>query len=102
MQVLPRFIYWRQKLTRQGFQVFLPALVNYRQRYPSIKQALRVKRRESRKHFHKIERSDAILVLNYTVRGFPHYIGGSTFAEIAVAFSMGKKIFLVNPIRQQS
>lgn len=102
MQVLPQFIRWRQKLGQQGFQVFLPALVNYRQRYGSIKQALHVKRRENRKHFEKIERSDAILVLNYTVRGSRNYIGGSTFAEIAAAFYMGKKIFLVNPIPQQS
>ena len=102
MQVLPQFIYWRDKLTQQGLHVYLPALVNYRERYRSKRQALRVKRRENRKHFRKIRKSDGILVLNYPVRGVPNYIGGSTFAEIAVAFSMGKKIFLANPMPDRS
>ena len=100
--MLPQFIYWRQKLRQRGFRVFLPALVNYRERYRSVKQALRAKRRENRRHFQRIKRSDAILVLNYSARRLPNYIGGSTFAEIAVAFSMGKKIFLVNPVPHHS
>jgi hypothetical protein len=82
--------------------VFLPTLVNYRMRYRSRETAMRVKRRENRKHFEKIKLSDAILVLNYPTRKSPNYIGGSTFGEIAVAFSMGKRIFLANPIPRDS
>jgi len=102
MRLLPQFVYWKRKLKLAGYRVFAPTLVNYRMRYRSRDTALRVKRRENRKHFEKIRRSDAILVLNYPRRQFPNYIGGSTFGEIAVAFSMGKKIFLVNPISRDS
>ncbi len=66
--------------------MLLPTLVNYRVRYRT-RETLRVKRRENRKHFEKIRRSDAILVL---------------IGEIAVAFSMGKRIFLANAIPRDS
>jgi len=102
MRLLPQFDYWKRKLKRAGYRVFAPTLVNYRVRCRSRETALRVKRRENRKHFEKIKRSDAILVLNYSRRKSPNYIGGSTFGEIAVAFSMGKRIFLVNPIPRDS
>ncbi len=47
--------------------MLLPTLVNYRVRYRT-RETLRVKRRENRKHFEKIRRSDAILVLNYPTK----------------------------------
>ncbi len=49
-------------------------------------------------HFKKIEDSEAILVLNYEKNGVKNYIGGNTLMEIALAFYLGKKIFLWNPI----
>lgn len=51
-----------------------------------------------REHFRKIEKSDAILVLNYDKKGIKNYIGGNTFLEIGLAYWLGKKIFLFNPI----
>ncbi len=51
-----------------------------------------------REHFKKIEKSDAILVLNYDKKGIQHYIGGNTFLEIGLAYWLGKKMFLLNPI----
>lgn len=51
-----------------------------------------------REHFRKIEKSNAILVLNYDAHGIQNYIGGNTFLEIGLAFWLGKKIFLLNPI----
>ncbi len=101
MQLLSQFVYWKRKLKRAGYRVLLPTLVNYRVRYRT-RETLRVKRRENRKHFEKIRRSDAILVLNYPTKKSPNYIGGSTFGEIAVAFSMGKRIFLANAIPRDS
>lgn len=53
-----------------------------------------------REHFKKIEQADAILVLNYEKKGIPNYIGGNTFLEMGLAFWLGKKIFLLNPIPQ--
>ena len=42
--------------------------------------------------------NDAILVLNMEKHGQKNYIGGATFLEIYMAFELGKKIFLYNPI----
>lgn len=51
-----------------------------------------------REHFRKIEKSAAILVLNYDKKGIKNYIGGNTFLEMGLAFWLGKKIYLLNPI----
>ncbi len=51
-----------------------------------------------REHFRKIELADAILVLNYDKKGIANYIGGNTFLEIGLAFWLGKKVYLLNPI----
>jgi len=46
----------------------------------------------------KVVTNDAILVLNFEKNGQVNYIGGATFLEIYMAFELGKKIFLYNPI----
>lgn len=98
MNVLPKFVYWKEKLERQGFKVLTPTLVNHRITRLRRQRILALKRGENRRHFDKIRRSDAILVLNYSMGKSRNYIGGSTFGEIAVAFFLGKRIFLVNPL----
>ncbi|MCK9368397.1 hypothetical protein M0R04_00245 [Candidatus Dojkabacteria bacterium] len=45
-----------------------------------------------------IQNGDAVLVLNYDKRGIKNYIGGSTLIEMAFAYVLGQKIFLLNPI----
>jgi nucleoside 2-deoxyribosyltransferase len=52
----------------------------------------------NREHVRKIEKSDAILVVNYDKKGIPHYIGGNTFLEMGYAFGLRKKIFLLYPV----
>lgn len=47
-------------------------------------------------HYNLIEKSDAILVLNYDKRGIKHYIGGNSFLEIGFAHVLDKKIFFMN------
>lgn len=46
----------------------------------------------------KVSDNDAILVINMEKNGQENYIGGATFLEIYMAFELGKKIFLYNPI----
>jgi hypothetical protein len=53
-------------------------------------------------HFDKVKSSDAVLVLNYEKDGKKNYIGGNTLVEMAVAFEHRKKIFLLNPIPEDS
>lgn len=49
-----------------------------------------------RGHFEKVALADAILVLNYDKNGIKNYIGGNTLMEMALAFYLKKKIFLLN------
>jgi len=51
-----------------------------------------------REHFRKIEKSDAILVLNSEKKGIAGYIGGNTFLEMGYAFGLRKKIYLLYPV----
>lgn len=51
-----------------------------------------------REHFKKIERSEAILVVNEDKKGVKGYIGGNTFLEMGIAFYLNKKIYLMKPI----
>ncbi len=51
-----------------------------------------------REHFRKIEKADAILVLNFDKKGVTNYIGGNTFLEMGLAFWLGKTIYLLYPI----
>jgi hypothetical protein len=52
-------------------------------------------------HFHKIEKSDAILVVNMTKGEIENYIGANTFLELGFAHYHNKKIFLLNAIPDQ-
>lgn len=51
-----------------------------------------------RDHFDKVAWSNAILVLNYPKNNVPGYVGGNTLLEMGLAFHLGKKIFLLNPV----
>jgi len=52
-------------------------------------------------HFKKIEKSDAILVVNITKREIENYVGANTFLEIGFAHYIDKKIYFLNPIPDQ-
>ncbi len=52
-----------------------------------------------RKHFEEVAKGDVILVLNYDRdNDNKNYIGGNTFAEMAIAFYLKKPIYLLNPV----
>jgi len=51
-----------------------------------------------REHFCKIEKADAIVILNYVKNGIKGYIGGNTLIEMGIAFYLRKKIYLLNSI----
>jgi len=53
------------------------------------------------KHIEKIKKSDAILVANYTKNSAENYIGANTFLEMAFAYILDKKIFILNSIPEQ-
>lgn len=90
-----------KKLEKMGHKIFLPH-VEYKDfhdlRKKDVKEWFNLKPQFIKEHFEHIKKSDAILVLNYDKNGIKNYIGGNTFLEIGVAFNLGKKIFLLNPI----
>jgi nucleoside 2-deoxyribosyltransferase len=60
------------------------------------------KTRAIRDHFAEIENADAVLVVNDEKHGQPNYIGPNVLMEMAVAFSQGKPIYLLNDIPANS
>lgn len=51
-----------------------------------------------KRYYNLIKGADAILVVNGDKKGIADYIGGNTFLEIGFAYTMDKKIFLLNPV----
>ncbi len=51
-----------------------------------------------KKYFEKIKEQDAILVVNKTKNNIENYVGGNSLIEIAFAYVLNKKIFLLNNI----
>lgn len=54
------------------------------------------------KHFHEIQKSDAIMVLNYKKNGVSGYIGGNVLMEMAIAFFLKKPIHVLNDVLKTS
>lgn len=92
-------------LKERGFIVFVPkGLELFRKKVYSFpkghteKVAAKIEHDFIRNHFRKIDKSDAVLVLNYTKGRKKNYIGGNTFLEMGYAFGRYKEIYLLNPI----
>ncbi len=100
-------------LTEIGFQVIIPATaekmkksgnfeVNNYKTWLDKPNDYHIKARLMRGHFKEVEIADAILVLNYEKHGVHNYIGGNVLMEMALAFYLGKPIFLMNEIPKES
>lgn len=50
-----------------------------------------------REHWRKIQRSDAILVVNEDLPGHPRHIGGNTFLEMGFAHVLELPIYMMQP-----
>lgn len=55
-----------------------------------------------RQHFNFIEKSDAVVVLNYPKNGIEGYIGAASLMEIGLAYHLKKKLFLLYPLPHHS
>jgi hypothetical protein len=89
---------WKACLRDNGYEVYTPHLVDHRRSKKPQRAIFALKRKEEARHFEKIKRSDAVLVLNYTKNGFANYLGGAAFAEVAIATYLNKKAYVANPI----
>ena len=79
-----------RKLEQEGFEVVIP-----KEFFTPMP-----KREHSMLHFSEIqnERTDYVLIINEDKNGKKNYIGANSFAEIAMGFYFGKKVFLKNDI----
>lgn len=48
-------------------------------------------------YFEEIKKADAIIVNNLDKKGIKNHIGANTLIEMAFAYVLNKKIFLINP-----
>lgn len=53
-------------------------------------------------HFNKVAAGDAVFVINDEKHGVPNYIGGNVLMEMALAFHLGKPIFILNEVPEES
>jgi len=53
-------------------------------------------------YYKKIKKSDAVLVINMRKNSVNNYIGGNTLIEMAFAYVLDKKIYLLNPVPKLS
>ncbi len=93
------------KLKALGHEVFQPktSLPNVK----LLKDDASEKYREWRKslidvHLGKIEKSDAILVVNDSKNGVSGYIGTNTLMEITIAYYLKKKVFILNAVDSEN
>lgn len=82
------------QLTARGHVVQAPNMAEGAQASVSASQ----KRKYIDEHFAKIDKAEALLVVNEDKNGVANYIGGNTLIEIAYAYARGLDVFLLNPV----
>lgn len=91
----------KEKLEKMGFEVRLPFETEMHLKNPSFVDNLGdnlqycIDNDVIHKSFDYIAQADAVVVLNYPRKGINGYIGASTLMEIAIAYHLRKKIFLL-------
>lgn len=55
-----------------------------------------------RAHFDEVAKGDAVLVVNNEKHGTPNYIGGNVLMEMAIAFHLGRPIYVLNDLPNES
>lgn len=102
MRLRDRMIEIGSELEDMGAHVFLPN-VDERSDYSSLteEQATEHKSRMIFANLEKIKKSDAILVVNESLKGVDGYIGANTFLEMGFAYALGKKIYTLRSLPKQ-
>jgi len=92
-------------LEGQGHQVLYPKYTSHYAQHKSIHQSIKEEKTRHRNtedliraHYQNIEKSDAILILNYDKGEEKRRIGANSFLEMGFAHILGKRIYLLKPI----
>jgi len=97
----------KKRLEKKGIEAFLyPQTVKLKNKTIPVsefyvmrkkkltEELLATKKQLMDEHISKIRSSDAVLILNFDKPKNPGYIGGNTFLEMGIAYSLGKKVFV--------
>ena len=94
----------KRKLEELGHSVFVPSDIESHVKDPALIDNLEqnykhtIEKDVLRQCFNLIAKSNAILVLNYPKNKINGYVGTSALVEVGLAYYLGKKIFLLNPV----
>jgi len=94
----------RKELESDGHVVFVPCDIEKHLENPELVDNFAenlphmIENDVIRDHFNLIEKSDAILVLNYPKNDCDGYIGASTLIEMGVAYYLRKRIFILHEL----
>jgi hypothetical protein len=93
----------RDELIRRGHDAYVTSLAApFVGKSDEEKERIKLEQKEKndaiREFFRLMPGSDAVLTMNLPRHGIDNYIGANTFMEISVAYYLGQKIFLYNPL----
>ena len=102
MKLKERMLEVGRQLEESGYKILYPNLTETNDYTTmSASEQAQTKHRMIVDHLEKIKTADAILVINERLKETDNYIGANTFLEMGFAFSMDKKIFLLQDIPDQ-
>lgn len=94
----------KDKLEKLGHKVLMPVKaqgVNYWEEDNTKRVEAKKKFEFISEHLDKIEKSDAVLIVNVNKKEIKNYIGANTFLEMGFAYYRKKKIYTLNPLPNQ-
>lgn len=96
MSFYPEMVELQRQLREYGVSSVVPDIDNYIREELTLKQYQALKSKVCRNHLDRVQHRStfAVLAVNLDKHGIPSYLGPNTFAEVAVAFSKRKRIYL--------
>ncbi|MEM7535045.1 MAG: hypothetical protein AAF639_22910 [Chloroflexota bacterium] len=91
----------QQVLISKGYTVYIPDEDDIDYDSLTDEQQVALKGQYIDAHLGYIKQSDAILVANFAKNGIDGYIGANTLMEIAFAYVLGKRLFVLNEVGEQ-
>jgi len=108
MRLSKKMLKIKEELTKLGHFVIVPrhteeyATLNTSDHMHNESVKNKINHDLIRQYFNEIEKNDAVLVVNDSLKNIPNYIGGNSFLEMGFAHVLNKKVYLLNPIPEMS
>ena len=108
MRLSKKMLKIKEELTKLGHFVIVPrhteeyALLNTSEHIHNESVKNKINHDLIRQYFNEIEKNDAVLIVNDSLKNIPNYIGGNSFLEMGFAHVLNKKIYILNPIPEMS